>query len=80
VWGFRGGYVYLQGCSPALLMAVRFLTPRFKDPAKQLVMSKPLAEELSLSASSPEFWDQARAPKTILCHVMDFSGLAIRCA
>ena len=60
--------------------AVRFLIPRFKDPAKQLVMSKPLAAELSVLAASPEFWDQARALTVILRHVVSFSGWVTGCA
>ena len=43
-------------------------------------MSKPLAAELSVLAASPEFWDQARALKAILRHVMSFSGWVTGCA
>ena len=60
--------------------AVRFVFPRLKDPAKQLAMPKPLAAELSVLAASPEFWDQARALKAILGHVMSFSGWVTGCA
>ena len=60
--------------------AVRFLIPRLKDPAKQLVMSRPFAAELSVLAAPPEFWDQARALKAILRHVVGFSGWVTGCA
>ena len=73
----------LQTCIRDVLRiedAVRFLLPRLKDPAKQLVMSKALAAELSVLAASPEFWDQARALNTILRHVMRFSGWVSGCA
>ena len=60
--------------------AVRFVIPRLKDPVKQLAMPKPLAAELSVLAASPEFWDQARALKAILRHVMSFSGWVTGCA
>ena len=60
--------------------AFRFVIPRLKDPVKQLAMSKPLAAELSVLAASPEFWDQARALKAILRHVMSFSGWVTGCA
>ena len=73
----------LQTCIRDILRvedAVRFLIPRLKDPARQLVMSKPLAAELSVLAASPEFWDQARALKAVLRHVMSFSGWITGCA
>jgi hypothetical protein len=73
----------LQTCIRDVLRiedVVRFLIPRLKDPAKQLVMSKPLAAELSVLAASPEFWDQARALKAILGHVMSFSEWVSGCA
>ena len=59
--------------------AVRFLFPRLKRVDKQLVMPKPLAAELSVLAASPEFWDQARALKAILGHVMSFSSWVSGC-
>ena len=43
-------------------------------------MSKPLAATLSVLAASPGFWDQARALKAILGHVVSFSDWVSGCA